>query len=420
MFQKHILSNGIRVVIEKIPYVRSVSVGIWVGIGSTNENFNNNGITHFIEHMLFKGTKSRTAKDIAESIDSLGGQLNAFTGKECTCYYTKTLDTHLPIALDVLTDMIFHSEFQPDEIEKEKGVVLEEISMYEDSPEDMAHDLLSKTVFNKHSLGMPILGTSHTVSSFTREVCLQYIEDNYSTENIVVSVAGNFEEQQLIDLLEEKFSSFHKTRAEQCIKPQHPQFLQDSSTKHKDIEQLHICIGLEGISLGSKELYPMMVMNNIFGGSMSSRLFQSIREDKGLAYSVFSYPSSYKHTGLFTIYAGINPKQLDSVMTIINQEINDLKKIGLTVDELNKSKEQLKGSYILGLESTSSRMTAIGKSELLLNKIYSPKEVLDRIDSITLDEVHAVISKVFTTGKLSTALVGRIDGEKNISEFLTF
>lgn len=417
MYQRHRLSNGVRVVLEKIPHVKSVSLGFWIKTGSINENIGNNGITHFIEHMLFKGTKNRTAKEIAESIDDIGGQLNAFTSKECTCYYAKVLDSHVDIAVDVLTDMLFNSTFQPTEIEKEKSVVLEEINMYEDSPEDNAHDLLLKTVFCGHSLGLPVLGNYDTVNSFDREALLNYIRNNYTVENMVISAAGNFNKESLLQLLEEKFKKFtnKKNKNELEIKPK---FITNIAVKYKEIEQLHICIGLQGVHLTSKHYYPVLLMNTVFGGSMSSRLFQNIREDKGLAYSVFSYPSAYEHIGLFTIYAGINPSQLEAVMKLIKDEINKIKNHGLTKNELSKAKEQLKGNYILGLESTSSRMLGIGKSELFLNKIYSQKEILQKIDNVTIEDVNNVIDRIFVLNNVSISAVGKIDEKTDISTIL--
>ncbi|QEK12224.1 insulinase family protein [Crassaminicella thermophila] len=417
MYQKYRLSNGVRVVLEKIPHVKSVSLGFWIKTGSINENIKNNGITHFIEHMLFKGTKNRTAKEIAESIDDIGGQLNAFTSKECTCYYAKVLDAHVNVAVDVLTDMLFNSTFRSTEIEKEKSVVLEEINMYEDSPEDNAHDLLSKTVFYGHSLGLPVLGNGDTVNSFDKKTLLNYIETNYTVENMVVSVAGSFDEEALLQLLEEKFKNFINKKNKNELEKQ-PKFIANTTIKYKDIEQLHLCIGLQGIPLTSKHYYPLLLMNAVFGGSMSSRLFQNIREDKGLAYSVFSYPSFYKNIGLFTIYAGINPSQLKEVMKLIKGEIKKIKNYGLTKTELSKAKEQLKGNYILGLESTSSRMLGIGKSELFLNKIYSQKEILQKIDNVTMEDINNVIDMIFVLNNAAISAVGKIDEQTDISTIL--
>lgn len=417
MYQKYKLSNGVRVVLEKIPHVKSVSLGFWIKTGSIHENVSNNGITHFIEHMLFKGTKKRSAKEIAESIDDIGGQLNAFTSKECTCYYAKVLDSHVDIAVDVLTDMLFNSTFSDVEIEKEKSVVLEEINMYEDSPEDTAHDLLSKTVFEGHSIGLPVLGNRENVLSFKRTDLLNYIKNNYTTENMVISVAGNFDEKEFILLLEEKLKDFKNKKDKQDLISS-PKFITNTNIKYKDIEQMHLCIGLEGVPLMSDDYYPLLLMNTVFGGSMSSRLFQNIREDKGLAYSVFSYPSAYKRTGLFTIYAGINPNQLEGVLKSIVEETNKITRHGLTDTELLKAKEQLKGNYILGLESTSSRMLAIGKSELFLDRIYSQKEVLENIDRITMENICSVINKIFTLDKASIVTVGNIDEKTDIRALL--
>lgn len=416
MYQQYRLSNGVRVVLEKIPHVKSVSLGFWIKAGSIHESKENNGISHFIEHMLFKGTETRTAKGIAEAIDNIGGQLNAFTSKECTCYYVKVLDSHVGLAVDVLTDMLFHSTFRSSEIEKEKSVVLEEINMYEDSPEDNAHDLLAKTVFQNHSLGLPILGNHKTVEGFDRNMIIDYMQNNYKMENIVVSVAGNFDEVLLIQLLEEKFHQY-KNKSNMGQSNIEPDFITSTALKYKDIEQLHLCIGFKGIALTSTDFYPLLLMNTVFGGSMSSRLFQNIREDKGLAYSVFSYPSAYRSIGLFTIYAGINPIQLKEVSKLICEEINIMKQYGITEDELLKSKEQLKGNYILGLESTSSRMSAIGKSELLLDRIYSQKEILQRIDDITMEDIRKVIDKIFALEKASIVAVGKMDENVEIRSF---
>ncbi len=417
MYQKHKLSNGIRVITEKIPYMKSVSLGIWVGVGSINENSTNNGITHFIEHMLFKGTKNRTAKEIAESIDNIGGQLNAFTSKECTCYYAKVLDSHIETAIDVLTDMLFHSTFSDIEIDKEKSVVLEEINMYEDSPEDNVYDLLSKVVFEKHPLGFPILGDCDTIANLDRELLISYLNCNYTVDNIVISVVGSFDKKQLIDLLEEKFSGFINRQQKKDIKKL-PVFITDYAVKYKDIEQVHLCIGLEGVPLTSDDLYPLLVMNNIFGGSISSRLFQKIREDRGLAYSVYSYPSFYKALGLFTIYVAMNPAHITKVLRLIHKEIESLIKTGLTIEEMQKSKEQMKGNYILGLESTSSRMVAIGKSELLTNRVERPKEILQKIDDVTTEKVDQLIHKIFDFQKASVTAVGKIDEKINIESML--
>lgn len=405
MYIKHKLNNGIRIVAEEIKYVNSISLGIWVKVGSRYENASNNGVSHFIEHMLFKGTKNRSAKEIANAIDKIGGQLNAFTAKECTCYYAKVLDTHFDIALDILTDMFFNSSFSEIEIEKEKGVVLEEIGMYEDSPEDLVHDIFTQSVWSGNPLGMPILGTEESLKALNRSDIIDYIKNNYTPENIVISVVGNFQERYVLEQIERAFSDYKPTKANRQ-EVSKPVFTSNYKYKKKDTEQAHLCLGFNGLELGNEYTYPLLVMNNILGGAMSSRLFQKIREEKGLAYSVFSYPSSYTDSGILSIYAGMKPNQLDYVIELINEEIKELKVKGITEEELYDSKQQIKGSYILGLESTSGRMISIGKSELLLDKIYSPKEITEFIDAVEMDDISHVIDLVFNTEEMGAAIIG--------------
>ncbi len=417
MFKRAVLDNGIRVVCEKIPYVRSVSIGIWVGTGSRNENRFNNGISHFIEHMLFKGTDKRTAKGIAESIDNIGGQLNAFTGKECTCYYTKTLDSHIDIALEILTDMLFNSKFAIRDIDVERKVILEEIGMYQDSPEELVHDILSETVWEGDTLGYPILGRQECLKNINRDMIINYIGSNYSPKNSVISVAGNYDDHKLMEMITNLFSKW-EAKAGDTQKYEKADFKAKSRLKEKETEQIHVCFGFEGVEHGDDNIYTILAINNIFGGGMSSRLFQKIREEKGLVYSIYSYPSSYKNTGLFTIYAGMNPEHLDSVLAMVVDEIKDLKKNGLSKDDLEKSKEQLKGSYILGLESTSSRMNSIGKSELMLGRIFSPDEILKKIDRINMENVVLMIDKVFDLNKVGFSAVGNLKKNVNILDFI--
>lgn len=406
MYKRYTLENGLRVVTEHIPYVKSISIGVWIEAGAQNESSSNNGISHFIEHMLFKGTEKRSAKDIAEVIDGIGGQINAFTSKECTCYYTKVLDSHYDLALDVLADMVFHSKFDPTEIEKERSVILEEINMYEDSPEDLAHDIASQTLFKNDALGMPILGTKDTLSKITREMILDYIKEYYVSNNAVLSVAGNFDEKSLLEEINRQFGIWtpnsHLKKGKKLA-----DFNFENIYKNKDIEQTHICMAFKGFELDNENTYPLLVLNNILGGSMSSRLFQSIREERGLAYSIYSYPSVYKNGGNLVIYAGTNPSQVEEVIRIIREEINEIVTNSISDEEINKSKEQLKGNYILGLESTSGRMTSIGKSELLLNRIYSPKEILDKIESVKPSDIERIIQKVFNFEEMSITAVGK-------------
>ena len=407
MYKKFTLGNGVRVVCEHIPFVRSVSLGIWVRTGSRDESMKNNGISHFIEHMLFKGTGKRSAADIAETIDNIGGQLNAFTGKECTCFYAKILDEHLDIAVEVLSDMLFNSLYSKKDVTVEKKVILEEIGMYEDAPDELVHDILSEAVWEGSATGYPILGTRKSLRGINREHIRNYIIERYTPENTVISVAGNYEKEKLIEMLEKYFGSW-KAEKKAEINIETVEFKPGLCIKEKDTEQVHICIGFEGIENGNDCLYPLLAVNNIFGGGMSSRLFQKIREKKGLVYSIYSYPTAYNDVGLFTIYAGMKPEQLNEVVSLIYDEVRLLLKKGISAQELEKTKEQLKGNYILGMESTSSRMNSIGKSELMLGYINTPEEIMGKIEAIDMDGVDEIIKNIFNLGKKGISIVGSL------------
>ncbi|MFD1705925.1 M16 family metallopeptidase [Siminovitchia sediminis] len=393
MIKKYTCQNGVRVVLEKIPSVRSVAIGIWVGTGSRDENPVNNGISHFLEHMFFKGTETRNAKELAEAFDSIGGQVNAFTSKEYTCYYAKVLDNHSTYALETLADMFFHSTFAEEELNKEKNVVFEEIKMYEDTPDDIVHDLLSKAAYEKHPLGYPILGTEETLSSFTGDLLREYVEDMYTPDKVVVSIAGNLEESILHEV-ERLFGSFERKGRPQAESK--PVFQKNHISRQKDTEQAHLCMGFEGLPIGNSDIYSLIVMNNIFGGSMSSRLFQEVREERGLAYSVFSYHSSYKDSGMVTVYGGTGAEQVDDLFETIQQTLEQLKQDGISEKELKNSKEQLKGNLMLGLESTNSRMSRNGRNELLLKKHKTLDEILDDIDRVDIHSVNNMALRIFT------------------------
>lgn len=418
MFTKDVLKNGVRIVTEQIPNVRSISVGIWVGTGSRNENLKNNGVSHFIEHMLFKGTQKRNAKQIAETIDAVGGQINAFTGKESTCFYTKTLDSHYEVAIDLLADIFFNSTFTEQNIDLERGVILEEIGMYHDALDELAHDILTENTWKDNSLGYPILGTSKSLKGINREAILEYLKRRYTPKNTVISVAGNFNYDDIIKTLDKYFGSWKGENFEENGY-EATQFNNNIEITTRKSEQAHLCVGLDGVEYGSDELYSLLAVNNIFGGGMSSRLFQKIREEKGVAYSVYSFPSSYNKMGMFSIYAGLNPTYTETVINIILEEIKELKKNKLSSNEIGKAKEQLKGSYILGLEGTGNRMTAIGKSELMLGRINSPDEILQKIENINENTTSAVIDKVFDISNISLAVVGKIKKDTDFEKLIT-
>lgn len=406
------LSNGVRVALEPLPHVRSFSVGVWVGAGCFAETVQNNGISHFIEHMLFKGTKNRSAREIAGCIDALGGQLNAFTAKECTCYYVNILNEHYGTAVDLLCDMILNSRLAEPDIEREKGVVCEEISMVEDTPDELAHEKLSKAFYGEHPLGKTILGPADTVRAITAEDMRAYMAKTYVPRNIVVSVAGSFEEAAIMDMLEEKLGR-RMAPAEafpaRCGTLQAP--AGEILVLEKDIEQVNLCLALPGAAQTSEDYFAQNMVSNIFGGGMSSRLFQRVREQNGMTYSIYSYLSSAVNSGMFTIYAGMNPAQAPRVFELIMQEADKLKEEGVTDRELAEAREQLKGSFVLGLESAAARMNRNGKVLLLNGRVLTMDEVLQRIQAVTKEDMNRNIQTMFDWHHLSAAAVGKCGGE---------
>lgn len=400
--KKYQLANGLRVLIEPIPTCRSVSFGIWVKTGSRNETPEENGISHFIEHMLFKGTKRHTAKDIADRFDGIGGNVNAFTSKENTCYYAKVLDQHLPIAVDLLADMFFESQLAEAELAKEKNVILEEIAMYEDTPDDTVHDLASRAAFGDHPLAYSILGTAERLSPMGPDDLRRYMRKHYRTDNTVISIAGNVDES-VLELIERHFGRFDVTGRDEPLAA--PEFRPDHLFHRKKTEQNHLCLTFPGCSIAEPKLYAMILLNNAIGGGMSSRLFQEIREKRGLAYSVYSYHTAYSDSGLFTIYAGTAPKQTAEVYKLIMEQLEDLSVKGMSEAELVRGKEQLKGNLILSLESTSSRMNRLGKNELMLGRHYSLDELLERIDQVTMADIEEMLGRMMKQS-CAIALVG--------------
>ncbi len=404
------LDNGITVVMEKMPSVRSVSFGIFVKNGSRNENNKTNGISHFIEHLMFKGTKNRSAKQIADDMDSVGGQINAYTTKEYTCYYTKTLDTHFDMALDVLADMYFNSLFSDEDISKERNVIIEEINMYEDAPEEVGYDILQGAIWKGNSLSFPILGTEKSISGFDNVSIKNYYREHYRTDNTVLSVAGNFEKDKIIDEIKKYFGKFESLDKETILKNsvyEKPSYFKSDVKKEKDIEQLHLTMCFPGVKVGSDESYALAAVNTIFGGGMSSRLFQRIREERGLVYTVYSFSSNFSDSGIFGIYAALSPNHFNQVYELILNEISELKKEKITKQQLSKTKEQLKSNFILSLENSSSRSSNIGRSMLLLNKINEVDDIIEKVNGVSLENVENIIEKIFNLENMSISLVGR-------------
>ena len=408
------LKNGLHIIGERIPHFRSASVGLWVRAGTQDELSREGGISHFLEHMMFKGTHKRTARQIAQTMDAVGGQINAFTSKECTCYYAKVIDENLSLAMDVLSDLLLNSVFASEEIEKEKGVVLEEIGMVEDSPEELVHDLIMEAYFAEQPLSKPILGTSQSVGSFDRSNLIDYWKRMYSPHNTVLAVAGNYDWSQVIEDAEKHLGQWSGSL-------DFPETRQTDGgnrllRKEKPIEQLHICLGFPGVKLGHKQAYLLSILNTILGGSMSSRLFQKIREESGMAYSVYSYPSSYTAGGLLNIYAGTSKQHAEDVVKMLRSEIDGFVQYGVSIQEFEQARAQLKSSYILGQESSSSRMQSIGRRKLLLGTTKSEIQVLAEIESLSHKDAQNMIKQIFEND-CAAAVVGNGAENLNLNSF---
>ena len=405
MFKKEHLSNGIPVVMEQLKNMRSVALGIWVKVGSRDEGLDKNGISHFLEHMFFKGTIKRTAKDIAVEIDSLGGDLNAFTSKESTTFYVKVLDEYIEKGIELLSDIFLHSTFPQEDVEKEKGIIKEEIKLVEDTPDDYIHDLFNQTIWGNKGIGQPVLGRRETVKSFTREDLISHIRKYYGTKDVVISCAGNFDHESIISMLNKSLGSLR--RGSEPEKGPTAHFQSKVEVFHKELSEAHVCLGVEGIPQTSEDRYSLFVLNTIFGAGVSSRLFQEIREKRGLAYSIYSFVSSYYDTGIWGVYAGVSRKRVGEVAGLILKEMHDLKST-LTEVELQRSKNQLKGNIILSLESTSSRMTNIARQEIYHGRYYSPKEIMKEVDSITLGHIQNLAEKLIKQEGISLTVYGPV------------
>lgn len=404
MFKIDYLSNGMKVITSQLDSTRSLSIGVWVRAGSNDELKEKLGITHLIEHMLFKGTKKRSAKMIAHEIDAIGGSMNAFTSKDCTAYYAKVLTEDVDIAIDVLSDMLLNSVFDKKELKKEIKVVKEEIAMYEDSPEDVAYDLLAELNYPDHPLGWAILGTPESVSGITRQDILDYMSDFYVAGNMVISVAGNLP----VDLMAKLEAAFGVVKAgEHRVDLPMATFHGGYRFADKDIEQHHFVLAFEGITFGSQDFYAMLLLSNYFGGTSSSKLFQRIREDNGLTYSIYSHPTCFKHSGSLSIYIGYQPENLEELLPLLIDELNNLKK-GIDLEILNSVKSQLRGSYLLGLEGSSSIMNMLGKRSIYDAPLETMEDIMVSIQSISLPQVQNLIDHLFKS-PVALTMVGKIE-----------
>ncbi len=406
MYRKHILDNGIRLVTEQIPTLKSVTVGMWVNAGSRDESPAQAGYSHFIEHMFFKGTATRTATDISREIDALGGEMNAFTTRETTTFYVKVLDQHLSKALNLLSDLFHRSRFGPKEIEKEKQVVLEEIRMVQDDPEDLVQELHTGLVMGRHPLSRPILGQEATIAKLRRDDLLDYVGTHYRPQEMVLAVAGNFDQRRLEQTVARTFGRHRPSVSAEPRRRRPPDICGGVVTKRKSLEQVHLCIGLKGIPAGHKDRYAAYVLNSVLGGSVSSRLFQEIREKRGLAYSIYSFLSGYSDGGTMTVYAGTRAREVERVLDLIRREVRNMAAHGIERAELKRTKDQMKGSLMLSLESSHSRMNKLAKDELITGAHTSLEEMLSDIDAVTGQRVAQVAKELFAPGTMAITALG--------------
>jgi predicted Zn-dependent peptidase len=404
---REVLPNGLRLVTERMPHVRSASVGVWLTRGSRHEPAEANGIAHFVEHMLFKGTATRTQEDIAQAIDSLGGHMDAFTAKEYAGYFIKVLDEHLPVAVDILSDIVTHPVFAADEMVREQKVVLEEIKMVEDTPDDLVHELFSEHFWAGHPLSRPILGTADSVSALTPDVLRQYFDRTYCASNLVVVVVGNVEHAHVRELIARAFDGL--SPGERPPVESAPRVSPNVVVRHKELEQSHVCLGTASYQQDHADRYASYVLNTVLGGSMSSRLFQNVREKRGLAYTVYSGTSAYRDTGSIVIYAGCGNDAVDELIDVVVTELKEMKGAPVPADELTRAKDHLKGSLMLGLESTSSRMSHLARQEIYFDRHFDFDETLAGIEAVTDAGVQRVACELFTDAGLSATVVGAVD-----------
>jgi predicted Zn-dependent peptidase len=405
------LPSGLRLVTESMPHVRSVTVGVWLTRGSRHESDAESGVAHFTEHMLFKGTATRSAQQIAQTIDSIGGQLDAFTAKEHASYYIKVLDEHLPIAMDLLSDMVLRPAFSAADVAKEQTVILEEIKMVEDTPDDLVHEMFSQRFWAKHPLGRPILGTPDTVGSFSSEQLREYFSQTYVAPNVIVAAAGHLDHANFRALVENAFAALPGRAPMNVTEP--PAITSGLIERHKDIEQTHICIGTPAYPQAHVDRHAVYVLNTILGGSMSSRLFQHIREERGLVYAVFSNLVTYSDAGTITVYAGCSHDKVAEVIDLTLAELRTLRETPAPADELRRAKDHLKGSLMLSLESTSSRMAHLARQEIYFGRHLSMDDTLVNIEAVTAEDVQRIAMDLFR----DSGLVATIVGPRNSASF---
>ena len=407
MIVREVFDNGLRLVTERMDHVRSVSVGVWLTRGSRHETPEQGGIAHFIEHMLFKGTETRSAEDIAQAIDSVGGHLDAFTAKEYASYYIKVLDEHLPLAWDVLSDIVLRPAFRDEDIGREKKVILEEIKMVEDTPDDLVHELFTQSLWEGHALGRPILGAPDTVDALDRPALFDFFRRTYTAPHLVIAAVGNVRHEQVRELVVETFGRLPGGNQDPPEVP--PSVVPQVLVRAKELEQSHVCIGAGSYPQSHDDRYASYVLNTVLGGSMSSRLFQNVREKRGLAYAVFSSLAAYRDTGSVTIYAGCANEAVPEVIDLVVSEVRGMK-TEVPPPELRRAKDHLKGSLMLSLESTSSRMSNLARQEIYFDRQFGLDETLEGIEAVTSDDVQRVARELFANGALGATVLGQMNG----------
>ncbi|HEX2771299.1 MAG TPA: pitrilysin family protein [Micromonosporaceae bacterium] len=415
--RRTMLPSGLRILTESVPAMRSVSFGVWVTVGSRDETATLSGVSHFLEHLLFKGTQKRGALDISAEIEAVGGETNAFTAKEYTCYYARVLDDDLALAIDVVCDLVADSVLDPADIETERGVILEEIAMHDDEPGDEVHDLFARAVYGEHPLGRLVSGTADTISPMTRQQIRGFYRRRYTAPSIVIAAAGNLDHGLVVRQVRQALAGTPLDTGPGTPTPRRPATpavrtrAARTVVRPKDSEQAHLVLGCRGIDRLDERRFALSVLNNVLGGGMSSRLFQEIRERRGLVYSVYSYASQYADSGIFAVYAGCAPGKADEVLELTRAELTQVAAHGITEAELARGKGMAKGSYVLGLEDTGSRMSRLAKGELLYGDLLSVDELLARVDAVTLDQTNALAAELLTR-PMSLAVVGPFDEDE--------
>ncbi len=417
--QKETLPNGLVVITEPMEHVHSVSVGIWLRSGSRREPAELNGISHFIEHMVFKGTARRTAEDIAREVDRVGGMLDAFTAKEMVCFNTRVLDEHLPKAFDVLADMVLEPKFAEDDIAREQSVILEEIRMTQDNPEDLVHELFTQNFWTPHALGRPILGTPETVSSFTRGTLQKWFGQWYAPNHMVITAAGHLTHAQLVDLVSERFAKLAPSG--NGLADPLPQAAPHITLRTKrELEQVHICLGVPALPMTDGRRFAVSILNNILGGGMSSRLFQNIREQQGLAYAIFSELNSYRDVGVLSVYAGTSLETAGQLVHSVLVEFRRMKDEPLDAEEMRRAKDHLKGATLLALEGSGSRMNSLARYHMYFNRHFTPQELIAMLESVTAAEVQQIAREFFEPSRIAASVVGNLNGFDLTREQLAF